>query len=42
MVMKFDLEENHMVQGGFELLTFSSLYLLPEDKNLSNKYKEGV
>ncbi len=42
MVMKFDLEENHMVQGGFELLTFLSLYLLPEDKNLSNKYKEGV
>lgn len=32
LVMKFDLEENHMVQGGFELLTFLSLYLLP-DKN---------
>ncbi|KTC94613.1 hypothetical protein [Legionella erythra] len=30
LVMKFDLEENHMVQGGFELLTYLSLYLLPE------------
>lgn len=29
-VMKFDLEQNHMVQGGFELLTFLTLYLLPE------------
>lgn len=29
MVMKFDLEENHMVQGGFQLLTFLALYLLP-------------
>lgn len=29
MVMKFDLEENHMVQGGFQLLTFLSLYCLP-------------
>ncbi len=32
MVMKFDLEENHMVQGGFELLTFLTLYLLPDDE----------
>lgn len=31
-VMKFDLEENHMVQGGFELLTYLSLSLLPESK----------
>lgn len=31
LVMKFDLEENHMVQGGFELLTFLALYLLPSD-----------
>ncbi|KTC65303.1 Uncharacterised protein (plasmid) [Legionella adelaidensis] len=30
LVMKFDLEQNHMVQGGFQLLTFLSLYLLPE------------
>lgn len=30
IVMKYDLEENHMVQGGFELLTFLSLYLLPD------------
>jgi len=29
-VMKFDLEENHMVQGGFQLLTFLSLYILSE------------
>ena len=29
LVMKFDLEENHMVQGGFELLTFFALYILP-------------
>jgi hypothetical protein len=29
MVFKFDLEENHMVQGGFELLCFFALYLLP-------------
>lgn len=29
-VMKFDLEENHMVQGGFQLLTFLALYLLPD------------
>lgn len=30
MVFKFDLEENHMVQGGFELLCFFALYLLPD------------
>ncbi|MCL9684842.1 hypothetical protein [Legionella maioricensis] len=29
LVMKFDLEENHMVQGGFQLLTYLTLYLLP-------------
>lgn len=29
LVMKFDLEENHMVQGGFELLTYFALYILP-------------
>lgn len=29
IVMKFDLEENHMVQGGFQFLTFLALYLLP-------------
>lgn len=29
MVMKFDLEENHMVQGGFQLLCFFALYILP-------------
>jgi len=28
-VFKFDLEENHMVQGGFELLTLFALYILP-------------
>lgn len=31
IVMKFDLEQNHMVQGGFQLLTFLTLYLLPEE-----------
>ena len=35
MVMKFDLEENHMVQAGFEFLSYLSLYLLP---NSDNKY----
>lgn len=29
IVMKFDLEENHMVQGGFQLLTFLVFHLLP-------------
>lgn len=32
-VMKFDLEENHMVQGGFQLITFLALYILPDEKN---------
>lgn len=32
LVMKFDLEENHMVQGGFQLLTYLMLYLLPHEK----------
>jgi hypothetical protein len=32
VVMKFDLEENHMVQGGFQLLTFLAIYWLPEDQ----------
>jgi len=31
IVMKFGLEENHMVQGGFQLLTFIAIHLLPED-----------
>lgn len=30
IVMKFDLEENHMVQGGFMLLSYLALYLLPD------------
>lgn len=30
LVMKFDFEENHMVQGGFQLLTYLALFLLPE------------
>ena len=29
LIMKFDLEENHMVQGGFQLLTYLALYILP-------------
>lgn len=35
IVMKFDLEENHMVQGGFQFLTFLALYILP-DKDIHN------
>jgi hypothetical protein len=31
LVMKFDLEENHMVQGGFQLLSYLALYLLPAE-----------
>lgn len=31
IVMNYDLEQNHMVQGGFELLSFLALYLLPND-----------
>ncbi len=34
VVMKFDLEQNHMVQGGFQLLTFFSLYVLPDKQRL--------
>ncbi len=30
MVMQFDLEQNHMVQGGFELLSFLALYILQD------------
>lgn len=29
MLMQFDLEENHMVQGGFELLTYFAIHYLP-------------
>lgn len=29
IVMKFDLEENHMVQGGFQFLTYLAMFLLP-------------
>ncbi len=31
VVMMFDLEENHMVQGGFQLLTFIAIAYLPDD-----------
>jgi hypothetical protein len=30
IIMNFDLEQNHMVQGGFELLSFLAMYILPE------------
>ncbi|WP_170328581.1 hypothetical protein [Ruegeria arenilitoris] len=30
-VMKFDLEENHMVQGGFQLLCYLTIHLLPDE-----------
>lgn len=29
-VMNFDLEENHMVQGGFQLLCYLTIHLLPD------------
>ncbi|MEP3278328.1 MAG: hypothetical protein ABJN26_00090 [Stappiaceae bacterium] len=29
--LKFDLEQNHMVQGGFQLLCFFALYVLTDD-----------
>lgn len=32
LVMNYDLEQNHMVQGGFQLLTFLALLLMPENK----------
>ena len=31
IVMQFDLEQNHMVQAGFQLLTFISIHTLPDD-----------
>ncbi|MFN7096843.1 MAG: hypothetical protein ACK4PR_04730 [Gammaproteobacteria bacterium] len=30
ITMKFDLEENHMVQAGMEFLSYLSLFLLPD------------
>lgn len=32
IVLKFGLEQNHMVQGGFQLLTWLALYVLPDDR----------
>lgn len=32
IIMKFDLEENHMVQGGFELLSYLVLWILPDNE----------
>ena len=31
LLLKFALEQNHMVQGGFELLTYLALYSLPDE-----------
>ncbi|MEM7225285.1 MAG: hypothetical protein AAF495_20070 [Pseudomonadota bacterium] len=31
IVMKFALEQNHMVQGGFQLLTFLAIHLVPDE-----------
>ena len=31
LIMKFTLEENHMVQAGFQLLTYLMLYLIPSE-----------
>lgn len=33
LVMNFDLEQNHMVQGGFQFITFLGLYILPSSKD---------
>jgi len=33
VLLKFDLEQNHMVQGGFEFLCFLALYILPNDND---------
>lgn len=35
LIMNFDLEQNHMVQGGFELLCYLTINLLPEKVNQS-------
>jgi hypothetical protein len=32
LILNFDLEQNHMVQGGFELLTYLAIKLLPEQR----------
>ena len=32
IVMLFNLEENHMVQGGFMLLCFMAIHLLPHER----------
>ncbi|MGL5743122.1 MAG: hypothetical protein ACRCXC_11590 [Legionella sp.] len=32
IIMKFDLEENHMVQCGFQLLSYFALSILPENR----------
>ncbi len=31
LIMNFDLEQNHMVQGGFELLCYLAIHLLPNE-----------
>lgn len=33
LVMKYDLEENHMVQAGFQLLSYLTLYWLPSNED---------
>ena len=32
IVMKFSLEQNHMVQAGFQLLTFLAIHILPDER----------
>lgn len=32
LIMNFDLEENHMVQGGFELLCYMLINIVPDNK----------
>ncbi len=36
IVMKFDLEQNHMVQGGFELLSYLALFILPNESGVKS------
>ena len=33
--LKFGLEENHMVQGGFQLLSYIAIHILPDDARQS-------
>ena len=32
IIMRYDIEQIHMMQGGFQFLSFLALYLLPDNK----------